>query len=235
MKGLYARRVRELRAHLCRRGYLIHLDSWSKRSPRGRWVRSLLAIYDAGDLAALDLPWWTLGATKKVADFLTFRQNARVFEWGSGASTVWLARRAADVASVEHDPRWARQIARMLPDNAHVTVVEPKKVGNEGATAASSKRGFEGLEFYRYVSAIEEIADPLDLIVVDGRAREACLVKALERLAPGGLIVLDNVERARYRRAVRQMKNSINVEWCFGVTPCLPYPTGTAIITAKDG
>lgn len=235
MKGFYARNARDLRALLDRWGYLGLLDSWAQRSRRGRWIRSLLAIHDPEDLAALDLPWWNLRATEQVAEFLASRPGARVFEWGSGASTLWLARRVAHVTSVEHDPLWALEIGEMLPDNADLAVVQPFRVQGGGPIAGSSRRGFSGLDFSDYVLAIDETPLQFDVIVVDGRAREACLVKAMSRLAPGGLIVLDNVERARYRKALAAVKGRIRVLWYFGATACLPYPTGTAVVTITDG
>jgi hypothetical protein len=52
------------------------------------WARSLFSIYDSRDLIHLDLPWWTF----KAADALAVRLaemggQARVFEFGTGAST----------------------------------------------------------------------------------------------------------------------------------------------------
>jgi hypothetical protein len=92
--------IRSLRALLGRVGLLSALDRWALRSSTGRWVRSWLAIYDLEDLRRLDVPWWTMDAADEVAMFLRDRRDARIFEWGSGASTFWLARRAAAVHSV---------------------------------------------------------------------------------------------------------------------------------------
>ena len=38
-----------------------------------------------------------------------------------------------------------------------------------------------------------------DLVVVDGRARVACLQHAAKRLAPGGIVLFDDTQRPRYR------------------------------------
>ena len=76
--------------------------------PRARHLRSLLDVHDPDALLRADLPWWTYRATDVVDAFLLGRGGrARAFEYGSGASTVWLARRCAEVASVEHVPGWA--------------------------------------------------------------------------------------------------------------------------------
>ncbi len=35
-------------------------------------------------------------------------------EWGSGRSTVWFAKRVAEITSVEHDPKWASIVRKRL-------------------------------------------------------------------------------------------------------------------------
>src|SRR3546814_16419215 len=57
-------------------------------------------------MIALGLPWWNVAATREVAEFLRARPKARVFEYGAGASTIWLARHAAGVWSVERHSEW---------------------------------------------------------------------------------------------------------------------------------
>ena len=66
----------------------------------------------------------------------------------------------------------------------------------------SAKPGHAGLDFSTYVAAIDGVDGAFDVIVIDGRAREACLQRAVTRLAPDGLIVFDNVDRQRYRDAI---------------------------------
>jgi hypothetical protein len=234
VKRAYVLLVRSLRAVLRKTGLLSALDGWARRSPTGRWIRSWFAIYDLEDLRRLDLPWWTLDAAEKVSGFLEERPGARIFEWGSGASTIWLARRAASVHSVEHDVAWAQSMARDLPPNATVTPVPASHPQTDGAVrVASHKAGFAGLDFTEYVEAIDRVDGAFDLIVIDGRARESCLPKAVHRLAPGGLIVFDNVERSRYRHAIALLGDSVAVDSRWGRTTCLPYPTRTALLRMR--
>lgn len=67
-------------------------------------LRSLFTIYDVDDLIWLDLPWRTFHSIGFIERFLAKKTNASGFEFGSGASTIWLGRRAEMVVSVEHDP-----------------------------------------------------------------------------------------------------------------------------------
>lgn len=204
-----------------------------RRSPRdGRtriWLKSLVGIYDAKALIALDTPWWTFAAAERVEQFLAGRPGARVFEWGSGASSVWLSSRAGIVVSVEHDEGWSEEIAPFLPGNVTLLrVAADRQLGPD--PVLSARHGEEGRDFRDYVEAIDHQVGTFDLIVIDGRAREACLDHAVGKLADGGLIVFDNVDRERYRKALNARRDRIDVEWTRGLTPSLPYPTRTAVL-----
>ncbi len=92
----------------------------------------------------------------------------------------------------------------------------------------SAKEGYAGLDFAPYVAAIDEVSGDFDLVVIDGRAREACLERALPRLADGGIVVFDNTRRRRYRRAIEAAPV---VELRLrGLTPTLPYPEQTSVL-----
>lgn len=245
MKRIYVSAMRAVRSLLGATGLLRLLDAAARRSRTALWLRSWLSIYDLDDLLALDVPWWTFEAADAVEGFLRTRPRARVLEWGSGASTVWLARRAGSVVTVEHDPVWAERTARALAahgaTNVLLRVVEPRR-GPGGVRSA--KRGFEGLDFTAYADAVDDLDGDFDgdfdggfdLVVIDGRAREACLERAVERLAEGGWVVFDNVDRARYRDAVAAVdrRARLRVRWTRGRTPALPYPTRTALIARES-
>lgn len=232
MKAKYIHSVHAVRDRLVRSGRMVVLDRWAEHSRRGAWARSLLAIHDVEALVALDVPWWTFESADLVADHLARRPGAAVFEWGSGASTVWLARRAGSVTAVEHDESWAARVRSLVGTSAEVLTVPAVEARGAGG-ARSSKRGHEGLDFTAYARTIEERPGPFDLIVIDGRAREACLAEALPRLADGGLVVFDNVDRKRYRDAIARQPG-VEVRTTRGLTPALPYPTRTALIRKPE-
>lgn len=233
LKALYISAARALRWTLRKLRILSLLDRYAGRRRTILWARSLLAIYDGPDMFQLDVPWWTFEASDVVADFLASKPGARVFEWGSGASTLWLAKRAETVTSVEHDREWAGTLRARLPDNVKLALVPAEPAGRDSAVR-SAKRGFEHLNFRTYVEAIDDVSGVFDLIVIDGRAREACLGRAVRRLAPGGLIVFDNVDRERYMEALLRMSGKVEVHTTRGLTPGLPYPTRTALVTPRS-
>lgn len=226
----YARVMRLIRAFL---GYVNLwgvIDNWGRKSRPGLWFRSLFAVHDLDDFVALDVPWWTFDSTRMVDGFLASRPQARVFEWGSGASTVWLAKRSAEVVTVEYDPHWAERVQRLVPPHVTVHLCPVGPAANLPGEARSRRMGYRHLDFTAYVDVIDTVPGRFDLIVIDGRARTRCLQKAITRLAPDGLIVLDNVGRRRYRDALAGLGERIAIHWTGGATPTLPWPTETALI-----
>lgn len=228
MKHLYIRTVRAIGGLLRAVGLLAALERRCPRSRQATWLVSLFAIHDVDGLGRLDLPWWTFESADQVAAYLREHPGARVFEWGSGASTLWLAARAGSVHSVEHHAGWAAQLSPRLPENVTLRVVEP--VPSATPTVPSAKSGHAGLDFADYVAAIDDVAGAFDVVVIDGRAREACLARSVERLSPEGIIVFDNVDRRRYVEAIDTVGDRLVVTMTRGLTPALPYPTRTALL-----
>ena len=148
--------------------------------------------------------------------------TARVFEFGAGASTPWLARRSAEVHAVEYDAGFAAHIEPVVREAGATLHVVPG-VPSAHPRVASAKRGHVGEDFERYVATIDEVGGPFDLVVIDGRAREEALVRSLPHLAPGGVVLLDDAWRARYRAAVAAVPDA-KVEWLWGLAPEPPVP-----------
>lgn len=230
MKRVYVALMRTIRRGLAALGVLALLERLAPRSRAALWLRSLVSIYDAEDLLRLDVPWWTFDSADLVAAHLAERPGARVLEWGSGASTVWLSKRAGTVRSIEHDTQWARVVSAGLPANCELLTV-PAPAASATTPVRSRKSGNEDRDFGAYVAAADDVPGEFDLVVIDGRAREACLERAVHRLAPGGVILFDNVDRRRYVEAIEACPVPLRVTWTRGLTPSLPYPTRTAVIT----
>jgi hypothetical protein len=146
------------------------------------WVRSVLGgtVVDAH---GAPLPW----ATLPFIDFIAPRLRAdwTVFEYGAGASTLFYAARVRAVLAVEHDEAFATQLRPRLPANARLLV--------------------RALGAAAYPEAIAECAPPPALVSVDGRERERCVTAALGRLAPDGVLVLDDSERPEYAPALAML------------------------------
>jgi predicted O-methyltransferase YrrM len=233
MKDIYLFVIRNIRRALFSFRTLSEWRVSKDAKPFEVWLRSLLSIYDLEDLIQLDVPWWTFRSSDLVERYLKTRNLPDAFEWGSGASSVWLSKRCSTVTSVEHDPQWAAVLSAVLPANVDLRLVTPSPEHNEWNPTISRKKGYRDVDFGEYVEEITRVKRKFDLIVVDGRARQNCFEIALDNLKPGGMILFDNVGRRRYRKAIKKRKNDVDVLWTAGLTPCLPYPTRTALISLK--
>src|SRR5215813_10406387 len=60
----------------------------------------------------LEIPWFSYAAIDFLETFVGPEMN--VFEYGSGGSTVFFARRARQVVSVEDNPKWYEWVKRRL-------------------------------------------------------------------------------------------------------------------------
>lgn len=233
VKSVYAAGARGIGVGLRRVGVLG--DDAPPRDRRWRhWAHSLFCAHDSLAIAELDVPWWTYGAIDAVDAWSRERDRpVRAFEWGSGASTMWLAKRVDRIDSVEHHRDFGEMIRAELSnldgvraDHRVLHVVEPAP--SDDPAIGSHKEGMGGLDFAEYVGHIDTVGGEFDLIVIDGRAREACLTAALGHLAIGGVIVFDNTFRRRYRAA---LASAPVVETRYrGLTPTLPYPDATSLL-----
>lgn len=229
----YASAVGVLRDRLDRSGVLEKWDQYSRRHRLALWLRSQLSVYSVDDFVRLDLPWWTLESTSLVDEYLARRPGARVFEWGSGASTLWLARRSAEVISVEYDRDFAQLMAERIPP--HVTLLARPGRPTPKPRVGSRHIGHRHTDYTDYVHAIEHVPGEFDLIVIDGRARVDCLNMALGRLTSGGMVVFDNSNRRRYQSALNRSGLTVTRTDSRGLTPALPWPTSTTLLLASQG
>lgn len=128
-------------------------------------------------------PWITRAAHDILASFL--RKTDVGLEFGSGRSTVWFARRVAHLTSVEHDPAWHQRVNALLA-SAHLANVESHLFPTQDTE--SSGTGSD------YVKVAQHCADAsLDFVLVDGIHRALCALFAMDKVRPGGLLIIDNV------------------------------------------
>ena len=117
------------------------------------------------------------------------RPTDRGLEWGSGRSTIWLASRVAHLVSVEHTAVWHARVQGELEARGMTAKVDYRLV------EAPDDQMAEPLA-HPYAGVADEIEDgTLDFTLVDGQMRLRCAEKALAKLKPGGLLVLDGANR----------------------------------------
>jgi hypothetical protein len=134
-----------------------------------------------------DEPWMALGAVRYLQDNLP---GGVGFEWGSGRSTVWFAARLSSLISVEEDAGWLHCV-RALLDSAGATNVILRHIPIDHDPREPERANYEPLP--QYVDYINHFQDgAFRLIIVDGHYRQHCIRAALPKLAPYGLLLVDD-------------------------------------------
>ncbi|HEY7071129.1 MAG TPA: class I SAM-dependent methyltransferase [Acidimicrobiales bacterium] len=165
-------------------------------------------------------PWMPYAAVTVLAGLVG--PETRVFEYGSGHSTVWLAARSHHVHTVEHDPDWFRRTLDMLgPDAAGADVRLVPTAGDR----------FDAPPGDAYVEAPTTAGGDrcYDVVVIDGMARRACAAAVGQVLAPGGVVVLDDTQRSAYQPAREALRAAGLTELAVSG----PKPTTTATTTTS--
>jgi predicted O-methyltransferase YrrM len=139
-------------------------------SPDYVYSRVKVAAYQRRHPAA---PWLTEAMIQFLEGWL--KPSDVVVEFGSGRSTLWFAERTARVISVEHEAGWHAEITARLKD---------QRVGNVTYVLAQDPD--------LYARAGDTPVDAADLILVDGFNRDATALWALQKIKPGGMILVDN-------------------------------------------
>ncbi|MBY5993069.1 O-methyltransferase [Ferrimonas balearica] len=135
------------------------------------------------DKAGQPLPKYTYPAIEYLCQFDLKEKS--VFEFGSGASTLFWMARANSVVSVENNRDWFARVQSQANDKVELLFAEGDA----------------------YPQVIQTVDRPFDVIVIDGYGyRYDCAELALPYLADGGMIILDNADwhpntAARLKRA----------------------------------
>jgi len=160
------------------------------------------------------LPW----VTYSFIDFIKTRLNKdlKIFEYGSGSSTLFYAKRVLKVVSVEHDETWYNKIVKSKPANAEMIFSKLERGGEYSKKAAA-------------------LGEKFDIVIVDGRDRVNCCINSVKALTPSGVIVLDDSERKDYEKAVIFLKDAGFKELSFtGISPGLFYLKATSVFYKTD-
>lgn len=156
-------------------------------------------------------PWINFKAIDYLNEHL--ERGHTLFEYGGGGSTLFFLNRVAKVVTVEHDELWFNVLSKKISEMG-ITHWEGIFQSGESFTGGgvrqpeipadfmSSTKGQQDLSYERYAKSIHRYNGPaFDWVLVDGRARPSCMVESFEHLRSGGYLIIDNMERAHYRKA----------------------------------
>ena len=159
-------------------------------------------------------PWTSPDVWARVVDHYRALPDPTMFEWGIGVSTIWHVRTLLSIGrgtyvGVEHNVLWTVQVvAAILREAASRRIDVALGSSRSGADADLTLRlggcrvvlrlrprrrsGGEHVDASRYEAYAAALDLPVDVVVVDGRARRACIERALSTgwLRQGGLLAL---------------------------------------------
>lgn len=165
-------------------------------------------------------PWLTYEAIGWLDNYLT--KDMMVFEWGSGGSTIYIAKKVKKIISVEHDAQWYTKVSGMLKKNdianCEYILKEPAIAKNKNYR--SSDKRYVGFDFEAYCKTINAFPDTMfDVIIIDGRARPSCILHATNKIRAGGCLIIDDSERAEYVPAMHMLTRKWTRKDFFGPKP----------------
>lgn len=127
------------------------------------------------------IPWFTYSSINFIQLKLS-TGSFRVFEFGSGNSTIWFADKVESIFSVENDELFYRTMKPQLNKFRNVTYE------------------LRNLKF-NYYQKIIEFNNEFDIVVIDGRERNKCTINCLKALKDNGVIIFDNSDRIDYQES----------------------------------
>ena len=98
--------------------------------------------------------------------------GSKVFEFGTGYSTVWWQNKKVDYYGVEDDGEWYQRIIKLI-------------------NGKQLKVKYE-IDLKKYMKTIYDYDFKFDVIVIDGQVRFDCIKPALEKIKDNGMIIFDN-------------------------------------------
>jgi precorrin-6B methylase 2 len=134
------------------------------------------------------IPWMNFNVVNFLKERLSKEMN--LFEYGSGFSTEFYAKKVDNVVSIEHDEIWFDIISKQVASNC---VLKYKKY-------SVHQRGGE------YSKAILDDNIKYSVIVVDGRDRVNCIKNSISSLKDDGVCILDDSSRENYKSAFEFME-----------------------------
>ncbi|TVQ00808.1 MAG: FkbM family methyltransferase [Balneolaceae bacterium] len=161
--------------------YLLRRKSYLKETG---WFKSFKKTRSI-DAQSNPLPWFTYTAIELLKERLP--ENLMVFEYGCGHGTLWWAARSRKLFAVEHDEKWLAAISRNSPPHVFI----------ELRPLDSSYSGY-----------ISQTSALFDVIIIDGKERNAAATISVEHLTEQGIIIFDDTNLEIFEEGVQTLKEA---------------------------
>ena len=148
-----------------------------------------------------ETPWMAQKELDILEEIITNLQPTRSLEWGSGFSTMYFTKllpKNSEWISIEHNKEWFQTMrSKDLPVGVSLNFIP---ADNPTFTDLNGDGSYQ--DFKKYI----EFPDgKFELIFIDGRARNACLIKARELISDTGIVILHDINRIPlYEKYIRK-------------------------------
>jgi hypothetical protein len=167
--------------------------------------------WDCVDAKDNPIPWYTYPAIEYIKQ-LDFHDKV-VYEYGSGNSTLFWAKRCKKLISVENDKKWYEKIKRAITsNNVEYHLLEKEQ---------------------EYVHSIHRYENNFDVVIIDGIYRYQCAVEALKKIRGDGFIILDNSDWKEKTSELLRQSDLIEVDMS-GFGPINAYTWTTSFYFTRN-
>jgi hypothetical protein len=193
-------------------------------------------------------PWLVFGAIDFLDNWLT--KEMIVFEYGSGGSSLFISDRVKVIYSIDHDEQWFENVKTAI-DKEGIKNIEYKLYRPVAEIKGSEKNcsdpenylscmgEYKDLNFENYVRSIDVFPENyFDLVIIDGRARPSCILHAMRKVKPNGILLVDNADRGYYLRSFPELyeEDKWTIKKFTGHFPyCSASILGTTTLFTKRG
>jgi len=128
------------------------------------------------------IPWFTYSSIY----FLDKRikKGMKIFEFGSGNSTLWFPNKGCFLNTFEHNLSWYNTLKDKLPPNVNYNYC-PLEINGD------------------YCKSISRQNISFDIVIIDGRDRVNCIINSINYLNKEGVIIFDNSDKEVYKEGFK--------------------------------
>jgi len=171
--------------------------------------------WDCIDIYGNKIPWYTYPTVEFLNTF-DFSEKS-IFEFGSGNSSAYWAKKAKCVISIEHDKEWFEKVNSSLNDNQTLLYRENSE---------------------DYEKSILDFDKKFDVIIIDGIRRLECskiIEQHLNRESmEGSIVILDNSDWFRETsKYLREKLDLIEIDF-HGFGPINDYTWTTSVFITRN-
>jgi hypothetical protein len=127
------------------------------------------------------------------------KKDFKIFETGSGGSSLFFLDRCRKLVSLEHDKKWIKKMNLL---NTKVSINKSWTLIHRNLHSNSQSSSSPYLE---YLDTLEN--STFDLVSIDGRLRSQSLKILSIKIKSGGYILLDNSDRKEYSEGIQFLYN----------------------------